>query len=140
SPGVRSRDLRGAVPDILTPAESRARPVSAPERAVAGGCGLAGGGPAGRGLPDGPDPGRRGPGEWPPGRAIDPSGTIRPGPGTDAATSAGLRAVPLRAAELRGDRLSTGIDTPAGGATEPICPVVPDRRRPRVEADARVRP
>ena len=60
-------------------------------------------------------------------RAAHRSGTLCPGDGADTASASDLRAVPLRAAQLRGDRLSPGIDAPVGGATEPVRLVVADR-------------
>ena len=66
------------------------------------------------------------------------SGTLCSGHGADAAAPPDLRSVHLRAAQLRGHRLSTGIDAPARGTAEPVRLVVADRGRTRAQAHSRV--
>ena len=56
----------------------------------------------------------------------------------DAAAPSDVRPVPVRAAELRDDRLSPGSDAPPGRPAQPVRLVVAARRRAGAEADARV--
>ncbi len=85
-------------------------------------------------------PGARGRGRWQrtARRTADRSGTLCPGHGADTSAASDLRAVHFRAAQLRGDRLSPGIDAPVSGAAEPVRLVVADRGGTRAKAHSRV--
>ncbi len=69
---------------------------------------------------------------------LTPLGRYCPGAGADPPAPRDVRTIPVRAAELRGDRLSPGIDAPTRGPAQPVRLVDSDRRRARAEADARV--
>ena len=124
--------------DAPRPAPHRAAARSGPARGRDGAARARGAGVdlAGRRVSPRAGPCRRGAGDRPSRRAIDPAGAVRPGVRSDAPAPPHIRPVPLRPAELRDDRLSTGADAPPRGAAQPIRPVVAGRFRARAEADA----
>ena len=74
----------------------------------------------------------------PAGRPAHRPGPLRPGARPAAPAAAGLRALPVRPAELRDHRLSPGAEPGADRPVQPVRAVVADRRGPGAEAHGRV--